>query len=419
VNVFRIKLLILLFVASLAGSFGVAGYLLVKSSRQPTGQAAAAGDVELLASGERFLRSRQTEQALVVYRRVLTSNPRSLAAQLGLAHGELLAGRDDMAAQEFDRVLQLDPGNTTALRQLARIYSHRARTWPLAEARFREYLTLRPDDRDAQLQSGRVFFWQGKWRAAADVYSRPTLARLLDIQDKRDYVVALARSGQGREAEIVLKRFLAEGPQDYELKLQLASVYAARREWDTALPLYKALLQERPNEPSVNLTYGVGLLSSGDYRGALEPLGRARNAMPSSGEAGLAYGRALRGVKEYKSAAREYERVRPTYRTDPAFLREFADLLLEKQDYRKAEGAYRDAYDLGLRDVRLLVSYAGALRGNGKPRAALPYLEEAYRREPTDRLAFELARLMHEVGRTREASQLLSRIETSSTQAAR
>lgn len=418
-NVFRIKLLVVLFVASLAGSFGVAGYLLVKSTRQPTGQPAGPANGELLVSGERFLRNRQTEQALVVYRRALTSDPRSLPAQLGLAHGELLAGRDEMAAQEFERALQLDPGNTTALLQLARIYSHRARTWPLAEARFRDYLTVRPDDRDARLQSGRVLFWQGKWRPAADVYSRPELARLLNIQDKRDYVVALARSGQGQQAEIVLKRFLAEGGQDFELKLQLASLYAARREWGTALPLYKALLQERPNEPGVNLTYGVGLLSSGDYRGALEPLGRARNAMPSSGEAGLAYARALRGVKEYKSAAREYERVLPTYRTDPAFLREYADLLLEKQDYRKAEGAYRDAYDLGLRDLRLLVSYSGALRGNGKPRAALPYLEEAYRREPTDRLGFELARLMHEVGRTKEASQLLSRIETSSTQAAR
>jgi Tfp pilus assembly protein PilF len=419
VNVFRIKLLLVLFVSSLVCSFGVAGYLLLKSTRHPTGQSAAAGDAELLASGERFLRNRQTEQALVVYRRVLTSNPKSLAAQLGLAHGELMAGREDMAAQEFERALQLDPGNTTALLQLARIYSHRAKTWPLAEARFRDYLTLRPDDRDAQLQSGRVLFWQGKWREAADVYSRPALARLLNIQDRRDYVVTLARSGQGREAEIVLKRFLAEGGQDYELKLQLASIYAARQEWGTALPLYRALLQERPNEPRVSLTYGVGLLSSGDYRGALEPLARARNGMPSSGEAGLAYARALRGVKDYKPAAREYERVLPTYRSDAAFVREYADLLLEKQDYRKAEGAYRDAYDLGLRDVRLLVSYGGALRGNGKPRAALPYLEEAYRREPTDRLAFELAKLMHEVGRTKEASQLLSRIETPSTQATR
>jgi len=109
----------------------------------------------------------------------------------------------------------------------------------------------------------------------------------------------------------------------------------------------------------------------------------------------------------------------PTYRTDAAFVREYADLLLEKRDYRKAEASYREAYDLGLRDVRLLVSLSGALRGNGKPRAALPYLEEAYRRDPTDRLAFELAKLMHEVGRTAEASQLLSRIDPALAQAAR
>ena len=198
------------------------------------------------------------------------------------------------------------------------------------------------------------------------------------------------------------------------MKLQLASLYAARQDWDAALPLYRALLQEKPNELSVNLTYGVGLLSAGDYRTALEPLARARNGLPSSGEAGLAYARALRGVKEYKSAAKEYERGLPAYRTDVGVVREYADLLLETRDYRKAESYYREAYAMGLRDVRLLVSLSGALRGNGKPRAALPYLEEAYRREPTDRLGFELAKLMHELGRTAEASQILSRIEPES-----
>src|SRR4029453_12645530 len=162
VNVFRIKLLIVLFVGSLAGPFGVAGYLLVKSTRQPSAQPAGAGDGELLLSGERFPRDRDTEQAVVVYQRFLTANPRSPSAQLGLAHGELMAGRDDMAAQEFERALQPDPGNTMALLQLARIYSNRARTWPLAEARFRDYLALRPDDRDARLQSAPRLVLQGK-----------------------------------------------------------------------------------------------------------------------------------------------------------------------------------------------------------------------------------------------------------------
>jgi tetratricopeptide (TPR) repeat protein len=417
----RLKLLIMLFVAILLGSFGVAGYLLVRSARQTTAQApvTSVSDAELLARAEQYLRKQQAEQALVLYRRVLTSTAGSLEAQLGLARGELMAGREDMAAQEYERALELDRGNTTALLQLARIYSHRAKTWGLAEARFREYLALAPDDADPQLQLARVLFWQGKWPDAAEGYSRPSLAKRLSIQDRRDYVVALNKSGQSQRAELVLKRFLADGPQDFELKLQLASLYAARQDWGTALPLYRALLQERPNALGVNLTYGVGLLAAGDPRTALEPLAKARNGMPSSREAGLAYARALRGVKEYKRADKEYERVLPAYRTDVSVVREYADLLLEKRDYRKAEAYYKEAYDMGFRDVRLLVSLSGALRGNGKPRAALPYLEEAYRREPTDRLGFELAKLMNELGRTTEASQLLNTIEPASARLSR
>jgi tetratricopeptide (TPR) repeat protein len=241
----------------------------------------------------------------------------------------------------------------------------------------------------------------------------------LSVQDRRDYVVALNKSGQSQRAELVLKRFLADGPQDFELKLQLATIYAARQDWDTALPLFRTLLQERPNALGVNLTYGVGLLSAGDPRGALEPLAKARNGMPSSREAGLAYARAQRGVKDYKGADKEYERVLPAYRTDVSVVREYADLLLEKRDYRRAEMYYKEAYEMGFRDVRLLVSLSGALRGNGKPRAALPYLEEAYRREPTDRLGFELAKLMHELGRTTEAAQILKTIEPASARLSR
>ncbi len=417
----RLKLFIALFVAILVASFGVAGYLLVRSARQTAAQAVSTSvaDAELLARARQALRKGQTEQALVLYRRGLTSTPGSLDAQLGLAEGELMAGREDMAAQEYERALQLDRNSTIALRQLAHVYSHRAKTWGLAETRFKAYLALVPGDEAVQLELARVLFWQGKWPEAAEGYARPALAKRLSLQDRRDYVVALARSGQSQRAERVLKGFLADGRQDYELKLQLASLYASRQDWDTALPLYRELLRERPTAPGVNLTYGVGLLSTGDPRAALEPLARARNGMPSNREAGLAYARALRGVKDYKSAAKEYERVMPSYRAEVDVVREYADLLLEKRDYRKAEAYYRDAYSMGLRDVRLLVSYSGALRGNDKPRAALPYLQEAYRREPTDRLGFELAKLMHELGRTAEASQILSTIEPASARLSR
>jgi hypothetical protein len=73
----RLKLLILLFVAVLLGSFGAAGYLLVRSVRQTTAQTTVTGvpAAELLARAEQFLRKQQTEQALVLYdtRRIISS----------------------------------------------------------------------------------------------------------------------------------------------------------------------------------------------------------------------------------------------------------------------------------------------------------------------------------------------------------
>jgi hypothetical protein len=64
----------------------------VRTSRRTIAQAVSrsAPDAELLARARQFLRKRQTEQALVLYRRVLTSTPGSLDAQLGLAEGELV-----------------------------------------------------------------------------------------------------------------------------------------------------------------------------------------------------------------------------------------------------------------------------------------------------------------------------------------
>lgn len=409
----RANVVIAVFLGLLLSAFGVAGYVLLKTSVLAAAPAVAA-EVPLgeqLAQAEELVRRQQTEQALLVYRRILNSHPRSLEAQLGLARAELEAGREELAAEEYERALRLDGRNGLALLQLAQIYSHQPKTWKLAEARFRDYLAQRPDDAPAQLQLARVLSWQGKWKEAAEAYSRPALAKLLVLEDHRNHVSALMKSGQRERAELLLKRLLGEGRRDFGLTLQLASLYAEREDWASALPLYRWLLREKPDDPRLNLTYGAGLLSTREYKAALDPLAKARARMPSSGEAGLAYARALRAVKDYGAADREFERVLPLLPRDAAVVREYADLLLEQRDYRRAEHHYLKAHSMGQRDVRLLVSLSGAARANGKPRAALTYLEDAYRQEPTERLAFDLAKLLHELGRHDQASQLLARIE--------
>lgn len=405
----KVSLVLALVGVVVLGGFAAALYFRFKTpAAVPSVSAPPVSSADLLAKATQSLQARQAEQALVLYRQALANDPNSVEAHLGIARAELTAGREDEAAREYQRVVKLDAQNAGALLQLAKIHAHHARTWPLAETELQQYLKLRPSDTAEQLELARLMAWQRQWKQAADIYSRqPALGSL----DRKQYVFALLNSGQDQRAEMVLKQAIDSGDDDFDLKEQLAGIYAARQDWNSALPLYASLVAARPDDPNLNLTYGVGLLTEKQYAASLAPLGKASAALPGSPQAGLAYARGLKGAGQSKQAEQQYERVLPSLSGNPAIQREYADFLFEKKDFRKAEKHYKTAYDLGLRDTRVLVGLSGALRAQDKPRQALPYLEEAYQQDPTDKLAFELAKVLHQVGQNRRAVALLSRIQ--------
>jgi tetratricopeptide (TPR) repeat protein len=373
---------------------------------------------ELLAKAEASLKFRQTEQALLLFRQAEALDSSRVEPHLGVARAELSAGRETEAAREYERVLKLDRNNSAALLQLATIHSHRPNSWAIAETELTRYVQLQLKDAAAQLRLARLLVWQKKWKQAAEIYSRPAVLSLSTEQDRKQYIYALINSSQWDRAEAALKQMVTAGNQDFELRLQLANLYATRHDWDSALPLYQSLLGLRPDNPEVNRTYGMGLLATHQYQSALTPLSRAVAAVPGDAEAGLAYARALRGAGEYKQADRQFERIMLQFESDASVHREYADFLLEKKDYRKAQKEYEAAYYLGLRDIRLLVSLSGTLRAQNKPKKALPLLEEAYKLKPTDRLAFELAEVLHQVGQDARASDLISKLERRATKSA-
>ncbi len=407
-----------LFLAVVLSSFAYGIFLLYREP-QPTGvpEAPVLGSrnedlAAQLRAAQQHLQNREAEQAIVAYRRVLAVAP-SLEGQLGLAEGELLAGRQDIAAQEFERALRLEPGNPKALLELARIDVRRASKWPQAENCYREYLTQKPDDAQNKLDFAHLLLWQGKATAAVELLAQPGVQQLMSPQDRRDYAFALVKAGKQAQAEPVLMALAAEGADD-QVFLQLAGLRASRGDWDSALPLYQSVLKRRPEDAQLNLTVGLGLVALGDTPAALTPLEKAAQAMPDNGEAALGYARALRKAGDVKRASREFERAASKYANDAAVNREYADLLLEKRDYRKAETQYRRALNLGLRDDRLLLALATALSVNDKVLEAIPLLEEVYQKRPSDRLAYDLAKLYQRVGRSDRALELLRTIQPSS-----
>src|SRR6266446_4205706 len=160
----------------------------------------------LLRSGALYLDSKQVEQALIAYRKALTVAPNSIDAQLGVARGELMAGRESVAAREYERVLPLDHGNAIALLQLASIYSHQRETWSQSERRYKDFLRLRPADVTARLQLARVLAWERKSKEVVEIFSTDAVGRLMTFQDQKDYAFALVQTGRSSEAETLLRK---------------------------------------------------------------------------------------------------------------------------------------------------------------------------------------------------------------------
>ncbi len=411
-----IAAVLLVFSGVVSASFGYGLLLLWRGPSRPAGGALGRPAplpldvVSLLERSAEQMKNGQVEQALLGYRRVLTLGP-SLEALLGLAEGEWMAGREDAAIPEYERVLRLDPRNPTALRRLARAYAGRRETWEQAEARYRSYLAQAPGDAEAWLGLARVLSWRGNAVAAAEMYARDDVQPLLTSEDRRNYALALAQAGRDRQAEPILVGIARSNPSDVDVTLSLAGLHASRRDWEQALPLYRAALERRPDDPAANLAYGQGLLALKDYKAALGPLDKAARAMPSNAEAGLALARALRGAQDLKRADGQFERVIPSLDSAAAVEREYADLLMERKNNAKAAAYYRRALDHGIKDERLLAGLAGALSADGKPKEALPYLEEAYAMRRNDRLGLDLAQLYKRLGQNERALRLLGEIE--------
>lgn len=78
---------------------------------------------ELLIKGDAYLKSRQTEQALLLFRQAEALDSAAAETHLRVARAELAAGREAEAAGEYERALKLDPKNSRTLLQLATIHS--------------------------------------------------------------------------------------------------------------------------------------------------------------------------------------------------------------------------------------------------------------------------------------------------------
>jgi tetratricopeptide (TPR) repeat protein len=180
-----------------------------------------------------------------------------------LATVYLNAYQPDLAAKEFERIIQIDSNNVDGLYNLARLYQT---SKPLRALEIYERILDRTGDEwEILLQTAETYNSLGRYDEAAEKYKHMLE---LDPSNKilqRQLAEIYGRAGKFPEAQKMLEGILEADPKNAEALASLADVYMEQHQFDRALPIYQKLLLQEKQNPEIRLRIGIAYVGQADH----------------------------------------------------------------------------------------------------------------------------------------------------------
>ena len=215
----------------------------------------------LLGAGD-FARAGQ------VYQTVLTINPKSPEAELGLAHALVKQNRLADAAPHFHNAAQLDPNYHNDLLELATLYEA-AKQSDDAIAIYRQF----PDDPGALERLGELLLASGHAAESippleASVAKSPTEANRAALCE------AYLKNNQPGKALPVVGLILATDPNNFDIRMLHGRIIRDQRRFPEAAHEFQLATQLKPDSPQAWSELAGVLVMAEDYPAALAALDR-------------------------------------------------------------------------------------------------------------------------------------------------
>ncbi len=271
---------------------------------------------ERTLAAESYLRLGYVDRAMTELEQALQENPASVPTRLNYALALQKLGRSQQAVAEYQRVLQVDPRNLTALVRwhiamittqgtprstslevLTRIrWQLRGEGQRNADAVIREYrqaLEIYPNNADVQYALGQVYQQCGQFEQAIDAYTQATrdsaveilartsMAQVYLAQGKPEPAIGQLEQAQQKvrqtsksiDPAVWAARPREEGEEhqapEMEIALQLAKAYERTGRKEQMHALLRQVKQARPAESEVASTLTEIATRQGDTEGTL------------------------------------------------------------------------------------------------------------------------------------------------------
>ena len=254
------------------------------------------------SAAEAELQSGALDKATENYQKALELDPKSAAAEAGLAHA--LARQEKLAdaAPHFQKAASLDPRYRNVLLELGDLYETHQQP-AQAIAIYREF----PGDAEAQRRLGRLMLANQQY---ADALPQLEAAYQRDPKqgNRRALAAAYVFTGKLDQALPLLAASVEAAPADYELRMMYARALRDTKKYPQAAEQFYQAAKLKPDEPKTWTQLGGMLYMINDYPRALEAFDKARALGEDT--AGTWFFRAiiLDKLRQLKPAVEAYQR---------------------------------------------------------------------------------------------------------------
>jgi tetratricopeptide (TPR) repeat protein len=239
----------------------------------------------LMGLVETYVQQKQPEQALRLLREELAKAPERMEFQLAIANISANTGDYKTAIAEYKKVLERVPRSSDVWMRLGESH-RRAGDIPSAAASFKKAQELAPNNVAPYVQLAMLYDTSGRQPEAKPLYEQ-----VLRIQP--DHAIALnnlaymlAESGADLDQALTMaQRAKQQRPTDNNVADTLGWIYIKKNLSDTAIGIFKDLVQKEPERATYRYHLAMALYQKGDKQQAKRECELALRANPPKEEA--------------------------------------------------------------------------------------------------------------------------------------
>jgi tetratricopeptide (TPR) repeat protein len=340
----------------------------------------------LLLLADLYRRDGELEEAVRVYRRGLAHGPEPRLNE-GLARTLVALGRGEEAIPVLEKVVAMQPQEPQLRLDLARAY-RQARNLDRAAEVLGELSEQDPENVQIGFELASVLTLMGD-RGRASSKFEALLASSNPIAERHRRVfltnLALLREQEGRyeEAAEMLRRVLADDPDDLDAKLRLFSIYLETSRRDEALALSAEMIDEYDENPYVLVARGRALAAMDRLDEAAELLRAGIRDSADPELLYLAHSQLYVTREEFETARAVIEDGLADFPESERLRFQLGAIFERQKDYSAAEGEFQQLLNSNpdFADVLNYLGYMLAERGV-RLEEALGYIQRAVELDP-------------------------------------